>query len=161
MALFGLPVSKAVQLTADRLADRGQGTYLTIEQQPVLIPPRLAEVLRLAAMTPPRSALGRALPGARWLFPGISPGRHQAAGTLGRRLLEHGIEARCTRNTALLALAADLPAPILADLLGLHITTATRWVEYARRDWSAYIATRAEDLRSRAAHSETNSAASK
>jgi hypothetical protein len=55
---------------------------------------------------------------------------------MSRRLLEHGIEAR--------------PAPILADLLGMHITTAARWVDYARRDWSAYLAARAEDLQTRA-----------
>jgi hypothetical protein len=150
ITLFGLPVSRAVLLTADHLTERGQATYLTIDQRPVLIPPRLAEVLRLAASTPSRSALGRSLPGTQWLFPGFSPGRHQAAGALNHRLLEQGIEARYTRNTALLALAADLPAPILADLLGLHITTATRWVDYARRDWSIYLAARAEDRRTHA-----------
>jgi len=82
VVLFGLPVSKAVQLTADHLTDCGQATYLTMDQQPVLIPPRLAEVLRLAASTPSRSALGRSLPGRQWLFPGFSPGRHQAPGAL-------------------------------------------------------------------------------
>jgi hypothetical protein len=49
-----------------------------------------------------------------------------AAGTLSRRLLDHGIDAGSTRNTALLTLAADLPAPVLADLLGLHVDTASR-----------------------------------
>ena len=40
-----------------------------------------------------------------------------AAG-LGRRLLQHGIEARTTRSTALLAPGADLPSPALhASLL--------------------------------------------
>ncbi|WP_326812331.1 hypothetical protein OIE62_07425 [Streptomyces scopuliridis] len=46
------------------------------------------------------------------------------------------------RNGALMALAADLPAAILADLLGLHVNTAVRWVTYARRDWAAYLAAR-------------------
>jgi hypothetical protein len=70
-----------------------------------------------------------------------------AAGTLSRRLLDHGIDARSTRNTALLALAADLPAPVLADILGLHVDTASRWVTYAKQDWSAYVAARAQDAR--------------
>ena len=39
-----------------------------------------------------------------------------------------------------MALAADLPAAILADLLGLHINTAVRWATYARRDWADYLA---------------------
>jgi hypothetical protein len=54
-----------------------------------------------------------------------------APSTLSRRLL-HGIEACSTRNTALLASAVDLPAPVLADLLGLHVDTAARWAGYAR-----------------------------
>lgn len=81
------------------------------------------------------------------MFPGFSPGRHQVANTLGRRLREHGIQSRSTRNTAIITLASDLPAPILADLLGLHITTAERWVGHARRDWTAYLAARASDQR--------------
>jgi hypothetical protein len=104
--------------------------------------------LHTAAQVPSRSALGRSLPRVRWLFPGSgNPGRPMAAGTLSRRLLEHGIDARSTRNTALLTLAADLPAPVLADLLGLHVDTASRWVTYAKQDWSAYLAARAQDAR--------------
>jgi hypothetical protein len=62
-------------------------------------------------------------------------------------LREYGIRSRSTRNTAIIALASDLPAPILADMLGLHITTAERWVGYARRDWTAYLAARDSDQR--------------
>ncbi len=35
-----------------------------------------------------------------------------------RKLLEHGIDARPARNAALVALAEDIPAPVLADVLG-------------------------------------------
>jgi hypothetical protein len=57
----------------------------------------------------------------------------------------HGITVRAARNGALAALAADLPAAILADLLGLHVNTAVRWVTYARRDWTDYLADRAAE----------------
>jgi hypothetical protein len=47
-----------------------------------------------------------------WLVLGSKrPVQHMALGTLSRRLLQDGIGARTTRNTALLALGADLPAP--------------------------------------------------
>jgi hypothetical protein len=148
IALFGIAISRVVELTADHISQHEDATYLIIDQHPVLLPPRLAELLHSAAQTQSPSALGRSLPRTRWLLPGSKrPGRHMAASTLSRRLLEHGIEARSTRNTALLALAADLPAPVLADLLGLHVSTASRWVTYAKRDWSAYLAARAEDAR--------------
>jgi ribosomal protein L40E len=148
IALFGIPISRIVGLTVDHISQRDETTYLTVDQHPVLLPPSLAALLRMAAQAQSQSALGRSQPRVQWLFPGSrSPGRHVASGTLGRRLRQHGIEARSTRNTALLALAADLPAPVLADLLGLHVATASRWVVYAKRDWSTYLAARAEDRR--------------
>jgi hypothetical protein len=39
-------------------------------------------------------------------------------------------------------LAAEIPTPILADLLGLSSVTATRWATLAARDWSQYAAMR-------------------
>jgi hypothetical protein len=76
VTLFGLPLSKIVQLTADHLTERDDGVYLTVDKQPVLMPPRLAALLHSAARASSRSALGRSVPGTRWLFPGFSPGRH-------------------------------------------------------------------------------------
>jgi hypothetical protein len=147
VTLFGLPLSKIVQLTADHLTERDGDVYLTMDKQPVLMPPRLAALLHATARASSRSALGRSVPGTRWLFPGFSPGRHQTANTLGSRLREHGIRSRSTRNTAIITLACNLPARILADMLGLHITTAERWVGYARRDWTVYLAARDGDQR--------------
>jgi hypothetical protein len=64
-----------------------------------------------------------------------------------QKLSRHGITVRAVRNGALAALAADLPAAILADLLGMHVNTAVRWVIYARRDWTDYLADRADEQR--------------
>ncbi|WP_327008015.1 hypothetical protein OHA72_12505 [Dactylosporangium sp. NBC_01737] len=62
-----------------------------------------------------------------------------------QKLGRHGITVRAARNGALAALAADLPAAVMADLLGMHVTTAVRWVIYARRDWADYLAARTAD----------------
>jgi hypothetical protein len=45
--------------------------------------------------------------------------------------------------SALVTLAADLPAAVLADLIGIHINSAVRWTHYAQRDWASYLAARA------------------
>jgi DNA-directed RNA polymerase specialized sigma24 family protein len=42
----------------------------------------------------------------------------------------------------MVTLAADLPAAVVADLLGIHEATATRWAHRARRDWYTYLAQR-------------------
>ena len=46
---------------------------------------------------------------------------------LGVRLHRYGIDAHAGRNTARLALAAELPASVLADLTGISDGTAERW----------------------------------
>jgi hypothetical protein len=79
------------------------------------------------------------------LFPGRVPDQPVARAPFGKRLRTYGISARAARNTALITMAADLPAPLLADLLGLHIATAVRWAGYARRDWESYLAHRRQD----------------
>jgi hypothetical protein len=39
-------------------------------------------------------------------------------------------------------LAAEIPTPILADILGLGKNTAVRWANLASRDWGHYTALR-------------------
>lgn len=42
----------------------------------------------------------------------------------------------------MLALATDLPAPILASLVGIAASTADDWSRLARTDWTSYLAAR-------------------
>ncbi|MDA3635289.1 MULTISPECIES: hypothetical protein [Rhodococcus] len=49
------------------------------------------------------------------------------------------IPVRISRNSALRTLTEDLPAPVVADLLGLHIHSVSRWTDYARRDWAHHL----------------------
>jgi hypothetical protein len=58
-------------------------------------------------------------------------------------LNRHGIRVRVGRNSALAALAADIPAAALSPLLGISIEAAVRWTHRAKRDWQAYIQARA------------------
>ncbi len=144
--LFGLPSERIRNLTADQLTQNEQHTCLAAGRHPILLPPRLAGLLqRLATRPQERLMISHDQRGPRRLFPGRVPGQPIANHALTTRLNRHGISVRPARNGALAALAADLPAAILADLLGMHVTTAVRWVTYARRDWADYLAARAED----------------
>jgi hypothetical protein len=40
----------------------------------------------------------------------------------------------------MLQLAAELPAVVIADLLGVHTGTATKWVHEAGGNWTSYFA---------------------
>ena len=121
-------------------------TYLTTGEHPILLPPRLGAIMRELADRPPtRLMIHHGSDAPRWLFPGRVPGQPIDNHSLTNRLNRHGISARPARNGALMALAADLPAAIIADLLGMHINTAIRWVRYAGRDWADYLAARAAE----------------
>jgi hypothetical protein len=80
-----------------------------------------------------------------WLFPGQSPACPAVDVLFGVRLHRYGIDAHAGRNTARLALAAELPASVLADLTGISVSTAERWSQWAKRDWAAYVGQRATD----------------
>jgi len=145
--LFGLPSERIRNLTADQLTQDDQHTYLAAGRHPILLPPRLAGLLqRLATQPQEHLMISHDRRGPRRLFPGRVPGQPIASHALTTRLNRHGISVRPARNGALATLAADLPAAILADLLGMHVHTAVRWVTYARRDWAEYLAARAADI---------------
>jgi hypothetical protein len=116
-----------------------------------LLPPRLADLVRQLAQHDPdrrRPIPERSDAPRTWLFPGGTPGRHADPGRLTKLLHNQlGIIVRPARNSALSAMAADLPAPVLAELLGVHLTTAERWAALVKRDWSSYVAARRHDER--------------
>ena len=146
LLLFGLPISRIRHLTINQL-DIGQtSSFLRTGRHPLLLPPKLATLLTQLADTPRTTArLSTADNTVRWLFPGLTPGRPTSQVTFTHKLRDLGINARTARNAALISLAGDLPVPILADVLGLHTTTAERWAHLAKRDWTAYIAERVAD----------------
>jgi uncharacterized protein YidB (DUF937 family) len=59
-----------------------------------------------------------------WLFPGGQPGRPISAEQLTDRLRQIGIRSGQARSAALFQLATDLPAAVLARMLGIHIAVA-------------------------------------
>ena len=82
-----------------------------------------------------------------WLLPGAKAGTHISADTLRGRLKRYGIgPSRAGRHAALLALAARLPAPILAERIGIHQARAAQWVRLAGSTYVDYVADRASVL---------------
>ncbi|MDG4756211.1 hypothetical protein ACIODS_27535 [Micromonospora chalcea] len=142
--LYGVRLPKIHALTTERLSRDDRGTYLALDSVPVLLPPTLAQLVDQLIAQPPRTFGLRptAQAQAAYLFPGRPPTRPIAAASLGHRLRQHGIPVGAARNNALIALAADLPAPVITDLFGLTHKTAATWSTYARADWTAYLNSR-------------------
>lgn len=152
--LFGLRATRIVTLQASDLITEHEGTYLTIDQRRVILPPALGHLLQAQADTAvPTSIIGRVDAANQWLFPGSLAGRHAHPHALTARLTRYGVPSRLGRNAALLALATDLPAAVLASQLGLSIEAAVHWVRRAKRDWHGFLAARADDSTNEAAGS--------
>jgi len=107
---------------------------------PVLLPEPLDQlVLDLVATRHGHATLGDQ-GGSPWLFPGGQPGRPISADRLNQRLHQHGIHAGPARSTALFQLATELPAAVIARMLGVHIKVAVQWQKAASGDWTNYAA---------------------
>jgi hypothetical protein len=139
--LYGITVTRVVTLTAGALTRSRNSTFLTLDRKPVLLPRCLAQLIdELLTVPAPGSATVAVEAGdARPLFPGRIPTATRSAVSLVRHLNYHGIHARPARNSALITLAADLPAAVLADITGMHPKTAACWAQLSQGDWAAYL----------------------
>lgn len=140
--LYGQRASTISQLTLNDIAPAADGALtLALGRDRLLIPPPLAELITALPENQPRGIAAN-LADRRWLFPGRRPDRPALPSTLMARLARHAIPLRLARNAALLHLAAELPPAVIADLLGIHPTTANRWSDAAGGRWMNYAAHR-------------------
>jgi hypothetical protein len=75
-----------------------------------------------------------------WMFPGRPWTRPISPGRLRDRLTTINVPAGTARKAALLQLAVELPAAIVARCLGIDISSATAWQRAAAGDWHQYAA---------------------
>ncbi|MEV0899998.1 hypothetical protein [Actinoplanes sp. NPDC049802] len=138
--LYAQPVTRIATLTLDRIHTDANGTHVRLGRSPIRLPPPLDSLVdKLVQRRSGHIAIGRSAPNS-WLFPGAAPGRPLSAARLNARLQQHGIPVRLGRNTALIDLAAQLPAAVLSQLLGLHLQTATNWTVEAGNTRLRYAA---------------------
>lgn len=145
--LFGLTPTRIMQIrTADIKPSNGR-IYLALGRRPMIVPGSLGDLLAQLAAEAPRHRhpiVGPTGQPNQWLFPGSTPGSHARSSWISDQLNSQlGLQVRQARNTALCTLAGDLPAPVLAELLDMHVTTAVRWTKLVKRDWTEYLGERA------------------
>lgn len=143
--MLALPLTRIQRLTTNDLHTRDGVVRLALADHPVPLPAVLAErISRLAhiAQNKPYALV----PGAndnRWLLPSPSlPGTHLCTRQIAVNLHKAGIPVRASRHLALIRLAERLPAPVLAELLGLSQSTAAKWAVHSQTGWADYLAAR-------------------
>ena len=138
LLLYAQPLTRTTTLRTTDIATAPDGqTTIRLARGAVTLPEplgSLAHALRYQRL----AATGN----EGWLLAGAKAGTHISADRLRERLKRHGIASRPGRHAALLALAARLPAPILAERLGFHQARAAQWVRAAGATHADYVALR-------------------
>jgi hypothetical protein len=128
------------RLTLDHIQTSDNQVRLRLGPEPVVLPEPLdALVLGLVAHRRGHATLGDQ-GNSPWLFPGGRPGRPLSAYQLGERLRQIGIHPGQARSAALFQLSTELPAALLARMLGIHIAVAVAWQRASAGDWTTYAA---------------------
>lgn len=139
LLLYGKPLTKIAQLRSADLNITAEG-IVTLRLGRGQTP--LPEPLGMIALALQGGELRRTGTDG-WLFPGRHAGEHITADTLLLRLKRYGIDrSREGRHAALLALAARLPAPILAERIGIDRSRAAAWVRLAGVTYADYVSIR-------------------
>lgn len=145
IVLYAQPVTRIARLTVDDVHD--QATHLTISfgKDHVEIPEPLAGLLRQLPWRRQIGPSGTVPDAQRWLFPGRQAGRHIHPDHLRNRMIALGVPPRAARHAAMLQLAREVPAAVLADILGIAVGTATAWTARAGGTWHHYAAQRVRE----------------
>jgi hypothetical protein len=140
--LYAQPVARVARLTTDHVTVSGDTARVRIRlgPAPITLPEPVAGLARQLLDGKHGHATTGAVGPSPWLFPGGQPGRPVSSGHLGQRLKDLGIQPGQARATALFQLASELPAALLARMLGIHIDVATTWQRISAGDWMAYAA---------------------
>jgi hypothetical protein len=138
--LFGQNMTRVAAMTTSQVTRHDDGVCVQLGRHEVPVPGTLGSLLlTLIADGKPNTGTGSPAT-SQWLFPGLLPGQPITPARLAGRLRALGIPVQAGRRAALTGLAAQLPAAVLADILGLQPATAVRWMHEAGADWNRYAA---------------------
>lgn len=140
MLLFAQPLSRVVAMKTSQVSHIDDTMHVSFRSIAIPMPAPLDTLIAEQL-----SRRGMSLHGSRgtgWLFPGGNPGRHLATENIRGQLVAIGMKPNEGRKAALFQLAADMPAPVLGELIGISNNNAAQWARLASRDWRSYIADR-------------------
>lgn len=141
LLLCGVRLTQVLGLgVADVVADP-DGVTVQVAGDPIPLPSPLdGLILELAATRPNMQTAANAA--TSWLFPGRMPGQPLSLTTMLVKLKGIGIKITPAKNAALMQLAKEVPAPVLARALGYNPTTAVEKARETAADWMPYVGTR-------------------
>ncbi|MEW9556546.1 hypothetical protein [Nonomuraea sp. NPDC050783] len=144
--LYAQPTTCIAQIKVDDVTVRDDQVFLQIAEEHLPLPDPLDRLI--TELIAQRRNMGTAAnPTSPWLFPGQRPSRPITTNQLRIRLRDLGI-TRNSRIAAFNELLREIPAPVLADLVGCNPGFAAARASVLANDWNTYAALRASRVRS-------------
>jgi hypothetical protein len=141
LLIYAQPLTRIVRLTADQVTATGDQVTIALGNGPLELPEPLAQLTATLARTRrARASTAASADPSPWLFPGMRVGQPLDYSHFQRRLTRLGIPPLAGRTGAIVALAGTLPPTILAELLGISETTASKWYRLAGGEYNRYAA---------------------
>lgn len=142
--IYAQPLTRILALRIDDVAIDGERVHVRLGREPVELPEPLAQLTATLA-TDPGGRASTAIAGADppWLFQGMRVGEPLSHSRAARRLKRLGVRTLGGRTAAIISLAAALPPTILAELLGISESSASKWYRLAGGEWNRYAAANA------------------
>jgi len=134
--LYAQPLVKIAALKTTAIDITPHETLISLGAEPIPVPEPFAGMLKDHLNNRPNLRTGGGMAATPWLFPGHRPGKHLDTQTMLSAL---GISVLGARNSALRNLVADVPPPVVANLLGYSHNCTQYHAERAGHRWSRYV----------------------
>lgn len=139
LLLYAQPLVRIAALTTSDVVLTPHEIRISLGAEPVPVPEPFACMLSHHLNNRPNLRTGGGMIGVPWLFPGYRPGKHLDPQSIMMWLRKLGINLLGARNSALQTLVAEVPPPLVAELLGYSYQVTQRHAELAGQPWSRYV----------------------
>ena len=139
LLLYAQPLVRVAALETTAIVLTPRELRISLGKEPAPVPEPFAGMLRHHLNNRPNLRTAGGAVATRWLFPGYHAGKHLDPQSIMFRLRELGINLLGARNAALQKLVAEVPPPLVAELLGYSYQVAHRHAEIAAQPWSRYV----------------------
>lgn len=135
--IFAQPIEASVALTQGQIHDPFHSMSILFAKTPIQVPDRLAGLVREYLQTLDSRLLHHPNE-VGWLFPGTMPNQHVTASGVERIAAQHGFSLRRFRSSRLQHFVQNVPASVIADVVGVTAHTAYRRSIDAGAAWRHY-----------------------
>ncbi|BBY09992.1 hypothetical protein MMARJ_07320 [Mycobacterium marseillense] len=139
LLLYAQPLTKVAALQTTAISQADGETRIALGKDPVPVPEPFASQLNYHLRHRPNLRTGGGAIGSPWLFTSSRPGRHIDPQAIMQRLRRLGINLQGARNTALQMLVSEIPAPLVAEMLGYSDQVTQKHAAEAGNTWAKYV----------------------